>query len=101
MKKTTLATIKSFIEKNKDELYIDLVSEFDANLDMIARNEQHSFRKTEKSEDKLINYTQGIRGAWFVGNGRDYFSDFENDLFKGYEVFNSCGIFRLAIKKEV
>jgi hypothetical protein len=41
----------------------------------------------------------GIKGAWFVGQSRDYFDAFENDNFIGYKVYNSCGSFYLAINK--
>jgi len=87
--KPTIATVKSFIKKNKDQLYIKVSSNFDGMVDCVipAKSE---FTKVDQinMEEK---YTLGIKGAWFVGNSRDYITPIEN----GYEIYNSCGSFIL------
>ena len=98
MAKITKATIKSFIRKNKDKIYIKVRSKFDGMYDccMEVNNGFHKATASDRNEQ----YTLGIEGAWFVGQSRDYFNSFDNDDFTGYEIFNSCGAFYLAIRKE-
>lgn len=96
--KITRATIKSFVEKNK-ELYIKNISNFDAMTDSIQTCRDEGFREVRKDNIFRPEYTLGIKGAWFVGRSRDYFTAYEDDTFKGYKIDNSCGSFILVIKK--
>lgn len=98
-KKITKATIKSFIKKNASNLYSLNISSFDGMFDGLVFNKNKEFRKVTFQKDINEEHTFGIEDAWFVGMSRDYFTDFENDSFVGYKVFNSCGSFYLAIKK--
>ena len=95
--KITLATVKSFVKKNRESLFIDVRSKFDGMIDGI-RHENEGFGKAGKTEEN-IDYTLGVSGAWFVGRSRDYFEQFENEKFIGIKVFNSCGSFILAVEK--
>lgn len=95
--KITKATIKSFIRKNIDNLYINVQSSFDGMTDC-CESREGGFTKAVTTQDHP-EHTIGVSGAWFVGDSRDYFSAFENDTFKGYEVYNCCGHFNLAVKK--
>ena len=95
--KTTKATIKSFIRKNTENLYINVKSEFDGMTDM-CESQKGGFGKATMT-DEYRNNRLGISGAWFVGNSRDYFSDYDDGVFAGYEVYNCCGKFILAVKK--
>ena len=96
-KRITRATIKSFINKNAGDIYINVKSSFDGMIDG-CRDYHDGFKKAEKSDD-YAKYNLGISGAWFVGQSRDYFEAFSNDNYEGYKVYNSCGGFYLAIKK--
>lgn len=98
MAKITKTTIKSFIKKNFDNLYIKKTSHFDGMTDGVENIENPTFLKVEKDE-RIPENTLGVAGAWFVGQSRDYFYDYEDDNFKGYEISNCCGGFILAIKK--
>ena len=97
-KRITLATIKSFIRKNAEELYFLESYRFDGMIDCVA--------STGQTEPKLVgpvtldneDYGLGVPGAWFVGQSRDYFRPFKNDKFEGFEVYNSCGTFYLLKK---
>lgn len=86
MKKITLTTIKSFIKRQlkNENLYI--------------KNENNDWRKALAAQIHT-DYNQGVSSAWFVRGSRDYFTEFANDLYIGYEVSNSCGSFILAMKR--
>jgi len=95
--KTTKATIKSFIRRNFDNLYINVKSSFDGMTDMCEPRDG-GFTKAIK-DDKNDYNTLGVIGAWFVGSSRDYFRIYNENEFTGFEVSNCCGRFTLAIKK--
>ena len=97
MKKITKATVKSFINKNIDQLLINCKSSFDGMYDccMPIGNE---FKKAIKT-DECVSHNLGVYGAWFVGQSRDYFTKYETDQLTGIEVSNCCGHFILAIEK--
>jgi hypothetical protein len=97
MSKITKSTVKSFINKNVDNLFINVKSRFNGDCDGVVST-AGGFSLAQKDESNA-NYTLGVKGAWFVGNSRDFFTSFEDGQFSGYEVFNSCGSFVLAIKK--
>jgi len=61
---------------------------------------QDEWKKVEVSKRNDDKYDLGISGAWFVGSSRDYFTPFADDNMVGYEVYNSCGSFLLAFKKQ-
>ena len=106
MAKITKATIKSFIRKNIDNIYIQVNTKFNGMTDGVEAIDNNGFYQAkdadhyarEKAADHK-DYTMGIPGAWFVGQGNDRFQAYENDNFIGYEVYNCCGNFNLAIKK--
>lgn len=97
MSKITLATVKSFIRKSKN-LHIKTKSQFDGMVDCVMPTEDNGFTLALPSERHLEN-TLNIAGAWFVLGGRDYFSAYEDDNFKGFYIFNCCGSFYLVEPK--
>lgn len=102
MKKITLATVKSFVKKNRENLYINLHSRFDGMHDCIMPA-KGGFEKAQPSKQGVFvnttDHTLGIEGAWFVYGSRDYLKPFENETMKGFEISNCCGNFTLAIQK--
>jgi len=98
MPKTTLTTIKSFIRKNTN-LYISTKSRFDGMVDCVMPCDNKLFEPVKPSNES--KNTLGIEGAWFVFDSRDYFYDYEDSEFKGYEVSNCCGKFILATRKSI
>ena len=96
MAKITKATIKSFVKKNKEQLYIAHTSRFDGMIDGI-RMEKEEFKHAKIVEDNGHNL--GIEGAWFVNQSNDYFTAFETSTAFGYEVYNCCGCFKLVTIK--
>ena len=98
-KKITLATVKSFIRKNEQNLYVKVSSSFDGMIDGISYNKNAAFAKvTLKKEDINIKHTLGIDGAWFVGGSRNWFNMYELDGMICISVSNCCGSFTIAAK---
>lgn len=99
MPKITKATFKSFVNKNKDRLFIKTLSSFDGMTDCVTEVKDN-FSPAIASDHALKQpaYTLGLHGIWLVGQGRDYFEPYEAEGFKGYEVYNSCGSFIVAVK---
>jgi hypothetical protein len=94
MKKPTLATLKSFINKNRPALHINCVSSFDGMQDCVAYKENSKFKPATKSDG--YKNTLGINGVWVVG--RDSIRPYDKDGFNGFEVYNCCGTFIVAVK---
>ena len=97
--KTMIATVKSFIKKNRKNLYVKVKSNFNGMTDSVEQVED-TFTPAE-DETRNQGHTMGILGAWFVGHGRDYHEAFSAEGFTGFKVFNSCGSFIVAIKSAV
>jgi len=95
-KKITLATLKSFIRKNSDDLYINVRSSFDGMTDGLEYY-KNGFSKAEKTNEFESN-TLGISGAWLVGGSRNHFSAYNENGFEGIRVSNCCGSFILAVR---
>ena len=96
-KKITLATIKSFVRKNDGNLHINVESNFDGMVDCVMPV-NGGYTKAEPTGHNL-RHTLGILGAWFVGQSRDYFTAWEDETMTGYNVYNCCGSFVLAVEK--
>lgn len=98
-KKITMATVKSFVRKNSGNLFINVKSSFDGMTDC-CESLYDGFVKAQQDTDHP-SHTLGIKGAWFVGDSRDYFQPYDNIAgdMTGIEVSNSCGHFILAIIK--
>ena len=102
-KKPTMATVKSFINKNRERLLIDVRNSFDGMYDCcMPLHEGFTPAKKDKTNSVNSDYhqrTHGILGAWFVGDSRDYITSYETDKLIGFDISNSCGHFILAIEK--
>ena len=99
-KKITKATFKSFIERNRANLYIDCRSRFDGMTDCVETNRNHGFEPV--ASDQAASWPEhslGIAGLWLVGGGRDYFELWNKDGFVGINLYNSCGSQTVAIKE--
>lgn len=95
--KITKATFKKFIKENEANLFIWAKSSFNGQTDCVEDLDT-TFKPAEKTTEHL-DYTLGYRGLWLVGQSRDYFRAYENETYKGIEVFDSCGTSYVAIKK--
>lgn len=94
-KKITRATLKSFIKKNINDLYVLEKSSFDGMIDCVSESNKAP-RKVDPSEvDFNVDRTYGIEGLWTVGRaggrGGDYFTYHEDEVFVGINVYNCCG----------
>ena len=72
MSKITRATLKSFIRKNKDNLFIHCKRTFNGMTDGVDYIKDSRFREIKETED-MNDMTLGIEGVWCVGSSRDYF----------------------------
>jgi hypothetical protein len=109
-KKITVATVKSFIKKNRSRLMVEVKSSFDGMQDMVTRCEggfREATPRTYWSQDARgyvavsedCKYSLGILGVYFVGGSRDSCSRFETETLVGFEVSNCCGTWKVAISK--
>ena len=87
-KKITLATIKSFCNKNFENLYIRINSSFDGMQDMITQNENAQFHKVTLIDFNKYFCFQLANGEQeaFASSSRNYFTKLDN----GYHVSNCC-----------
>lgn len=97
-KKITKATLKSFINKNKENLFSKEKSRFDGMSDCVMQNKQASFNKIESTDISCKN-TLGIKDVWLVDGLSNYFAHYEDENFIGIEGTNCCGNWIVAIKK--
>ena len=97
-KRITIATVKSFIAKNRPNLLICQKSSYDSMEDGVRSTGNRDFSPALES-DRPCSNNMGIHGAWFVMRSNDWFEAFSNDEVVGYEINNSCGTFILAIKR--
>lgn len=98
MAKATIATVKSFIRNNKGKIFINLKSSFDGMTDGVESIPNARFLPAKETTDHQ-EHSFGIDGAWFVGQSRDYITPYEDDNYRGFDIYNSCGRFILATKK--
>ena len=87
-----MSTVKSFVRKNSDNLFVKIDSRFDGMTDCVE-SVKDTFRKV--SSEKAL----GIEGVYTVGSSRDYITKFENDNYIGFEIYNSCGCGVIATLK--
>jgi hypothetical protein len=90
-KKITLATVKSFMRKNADNLWTKTMTSFDGMIDCVSKAET-DWKRT--SPEVLEKGLVGSRGA------RDYYRPYQNGAWKGIEVTNCCGCWMLATNIE-
>jgi len=95
-KKITMATVKSFIRKSGDNLYVNIKTEFSGMSDGCEQNHKGFYKAVKSTFHKQ---DLGVSGAWIVGSSRDYFQKYEDETFTGIKVSNCCGRFILAVKK--
>ena len=96
MKKITLARLKSFIRKNKENLYIKVKSDFDGMVDGIVALDMDWQKVEVEKIDFADKNTMGICGAWLVGDSRDRIQITDDgDLIT---VGNCCGNWEICRK---
>lgn len=108
-KKVTVATVKAFIRRNRKSLLINVKSRFDGMQDMVTSTGNDGFTPIcarEYYSEEVHKYvpasedcrnTMGICGVWFTG--RDSVRRFEAESVTGFEVYNCCGTWRVAIAR--
>ena len=97
MAKATLATIKSFIRKNRENLLVAEKSHFDGMVDCVMPTGDKTFAPAHTAEYPCDN-NFGIAGVWFVFGSRDWITPFEKDGLRGFNIYNCCGECEIAVK---
>jgi len=97
-KKITLATLKSFVNKNKGKLFINIKSSFDGMTDGCERRHE-GFNVAKPETVFTYEHTLGIHGLWLVGSSRDYFTPYEDEDITGIDISNCCGRSIIGILK--
>lgn len=97
-KKPTLATLKSFVRKNRDKLLVRQRAWFDGMIDGMRWTPDSEFQPASEHSYN-DDSTLGIKGVCLVGGSRNYIQRFEDERFVGFEVSNCCADFTLAIRK--
>jgi len=87
MKKITKATIKSFLRKNQGKVYCQTLSYFDGQIDGTTYCKESEWKLTDKADAAMIDIM------------RNYFSPYEDKDYIGYNVYNCCGNYNIAIRK--
>lgn len=102
MKKITLATVKSFVRKNEGNLYIEVSSSFNGMIDCCDDTLNCDFTPVTKvtwprpgCPSTYID-SHPILGSHGSGN---LLRSYEDDNFIGFNVYNCCGSFNIAVKK--
>ena len=93
MSKPTLATLKSFIRKNRKNLFVEVQSTFDGMTDCVEHDYNSNFVRATDSNGYKNNL--GINDVWVVGGDR--ISAYNKNGFIGYHIYNCCGSFNLAV----
>jgi len=90
MAKFTRASLKSWIKKNKDNLYIKKTSSFNGMIDCVDSVEDP---KNIRVESERIDFTKKhdfwIVGLWLVPGSRNSF-DLDNNEVRVYNCCGSC-----------
>jgi len=97
-KKITAATVKAFAKRNSEKLYVKNESTFSGYSDMVEDIKNPVFLKTELTTKHLYQ-TSGIHGVYMVGQSRDSFKLYEDEVYIGISIWNCCGDCILTIKK--
>ncbi len=95
MKKATIATLKSFIRKNREHLLIKEHSRFDGMYDCVMQNENAGFSPITETDFHQNNL--GIAGVWIVHGSGNWVRPFSEGGLQGYNVYNCCGEFTVAV----
>lgn len=97
-KRITLATVKSFIKKNEGKLFVNPKSHFDGMVDCVMPNENSGFKPAQPSYTPREN-NFNMQGVWFVFGGGDSYTPYDDGKFQGFDVYNCCGNFIIAVEK--
>jgi hypothetical protein len=101
MAKITKATFKSFIKKNRENLFVRMDSKFDGMYDSVEYIKGACFREAVESKTfkNYEEHTLGFEGIYLVGESRDYFRPYNDEEYTGIEWMNCCGSGVIAVKK--
>jgi hypothetical protein len=94
-----MATLKSFVRKNRANLLIKVGSTFDGMSDCVRQTGDDTFTPALDS-DRVFSNNLGIAGVWCVGGSRDYLTAINENGVQGIRVSNCCGSFTVAVRTD-
>tara|TARA_R100000655_G_scaffold25777_1_gene52838 strand:- start:187 stop:516 length:330 start_codon:yes stop_codon:yes gene_type:complete len=96
---TTIKLNRNHLKRlaKKDNLYLNIKTSFSGMTDGVEPINS-GFKPIERISDNMADYNLGINGVWSI-KGRDLFEHYEDAIYTGISVYNSCGSFILAEKK--
>ncbi len=97
MSKATIATVKSFVRKNRSSLLVKVSADFDPMTDCVQYGIEKDFRPAVATSLNCDGNTLGIRGLWLVGRSRDSIQAFEKDGIRGFHIYNCCGSYSVGV----
>lgn len=97
-KRITLSTLKAFLNKNEANIFVRVLSSFDGMQDMVdtVKDEFKNVPKSKTPQD----YNLGFSGLYLVGGSRDSIEAYEDDIYTGFKIYNSCGSCLVATPKQ-
>lgn len=98
----TLATLKSFLNKNAEIVLHKTKSHFNGMVDMVTDTDDVLTPLTRyegSNPENMLKRNLGFNYVWCVGGGRDYITVINDEKYIGYNVYNSCGEFDVVIEK--
>lgn len=98
-KRLTLATLKAFLNKNEANIFVRVLSSFDGMQDMVD-TVKDEFKNVPKSETPK-DYNLGFSGLYLVGGSRDSIEIYEDGIYTGFKIYNSCGSCLVATPKKI
>ena len=97
-KKITKATFKAFIKKNLGCLFTKVTGDYDPMQD--CRVAVHGGFVPAEKTDSWLEHSLGVEAVHLVGGSRDYFTEYEDDVFVGIRWSNCCGSGVIATQKK-
>lgn len=97
MSKITIATVKSFIKRNRAQLLVKVTSQFDGMQDMVVGIENAQFHPAMDNQIPDSKRSLGICGVNFTASTRNYCTAFSDGTYEGFSVSNCCGSWLVAV----
>jgi hypothetical protein len=95
----TRATIKGFVNRNRENLLFRGISDFDPMTDCVEHNSVRVWAKAHRNDCAEDNReTSGIAGVWLVGGSRNCFSSISEPGITGYHCYNCCGSWDIGVE---
>lgn len=97
MKKITKSTLKAFINKAFENLFVKVESDFDPYTDCLENIKKPWKKATIDNDSGSQKYTLGINDIWITSSTN--YRIYKDNTFIGIYWFNCCGSGMVAVKQ--